>query len=289
MAWPPWYPACRLNIRTAQSLMAPPTINAPLRKETAFVRISPTVRVFPTLPTCVHTIPQTCRYVLAKVQFSHFGWNDRLTRLHQCCVEIACSVPRAGSGYCRSIEKNGCSDGKFYAGFCPGDDDDDDIRCCVQGTNNSSSSSSSPPPLSPPQPQLQPEPRSPCSKTAFNNLMYKESISAFLKSKSAKSPSCFDWSDDGCSWSSEMPSGYYYFSPSCKRHDFGSRNAKKYNWFNEEVKEKIDSQFKDDLYDVCREFSGWESTKGVECRRTADWYLWFVRTFGTKTKRERET
>ena len=47
----------------------------------------------------------------------------------QCCVNISCDVPEVGSGYCRSVNNNGCSGGNFYSGFCPGDSD---IKCCVK-------------------------------------------------------------------------------------------------------------------------------------------------------------
>lgn len=54
------------------------------------------------------------------------------------------------------------------------------------------------------------------------------------------------------------------------------------------MKERIDSNFKKDLYDVCGQFSGLQSYKGVECRRIADIYVYFVRKFGKKMKRKRD-
>jgi Prokaryotic phospholipase A2 len=113
--------------------------------------------------------------------------------------------------------------------------------------------------------------------------MFQDSISTFIAAKSAESPSCFNWKDDGCSCSPD-DLGEYDFLPSCKRHDFGYRNSKDQGRFNAEMKERIDSNFKDDLYDMCNKFSGWESFKGVECRRIADIYVAFVKKFGKKKR-----
>ena len=56
--------------------------------------------------------------------------------------------------------------------------------------------------------------------------------------------------------------------------------------FDAAMKEKVDSNFKDDLYDVCNKFSGWQSFYGVECRRIADIYVAFVRKFGKRKRDE---
>lgn len=50
------------------------------------------------------------------------------------------------------------------------------------------------------------------------------------------------------------------------------------------MKEKIDNKFKADLYDVCNKFTGWQSFKGVKCRRIADVCVAFVRKFGKKKR-----
>lgn len=52
------------------------------------------------------------------------------------------------------------------------------------------------------------------------------------------------------------------------------------------MKKRIDDNFKNDLYDVCKKFSGLQSFKGVECRRIADIYVAFVRKFGKKKRDE---
>jgi len=64
----------------------------------------------------------------------------------QCCVTIACNVPGAGSGYCRSASNNGCAGGSFHPGTsapwpCPGDSD---IQCCIAGPTNSGGDGSGP-------------------------------------------------------------------------------------------------------------------------------------------------
>jgi Prokaryotic phospholipase A2 len=184
----------------------------------------------------------------------------------QCCVKITCKVPNVGTGFCRSVKNNGCSGGNFHAGHCPGSSD---IKCCVKAA---------------PQPSTGPKPTppaNPCTAAAYDKLMFQENIYTFMAAKTAKRPSCFDWTDDGCSWSPDRL-GNYDFLNSCKRHDFGYRSAKKMGRFNAEMKKKVDSKLKDDLYDVCKKFSGWESYKGVNCRIAADSYVFMVRKYGKR-------
>jgi Prokaryotic phospholipase A2 len=104
-----------------------------------------------------------------------------------------------------------------------------------------------------------------------------------MTAKRSETPSCFNWGDDGCSCSPD-DLGEYNFLDACKRHDFGYRNAKKMGRFDTKLKERIDNNFKDDLYNVCNKFSGWQSYKGGECRRIADIYVVFVKKFGKKKR-----
>ena len=187
---------------------------------------------------------------------------------NKCCVKTAaststCSVPKVGSGNCQSVKKKGCPDGKFYTGYCPGNSDN---KCCVKNGVPTTGSS--------------------CTAAALDKLLFSDSISTFLKAKKAKKPSCFDWSDDGCSCSPDQL-GNFDFLPSCKRHDFGYRNSKNQGRFGE-LKTRIDDNFKDDLYDVCKKFKGLKSLSGVECRRIADLYVKGVRKYGNKMKRDQE-
>ncbi|KAJ4077365.1 hypothetical protein NW760_015066 [Fusarium oxysporum] len=123
-----------------------------------------------------------------------------------------------------------------------------------------------------------------CTPVATDNLIFNVSIDTFLKARNAKNPSTCNWSSDNCSHSPNKPAGYNFIA-SCQRHDFGYRNTKSQRRFTQAMKKRIDDNFKKDLYKYCAQFSGWNSWKGVECRRYADIYVVFVRQFG---KREYE-
>ena len=122
-----------------------------------------------------------------------------------------------------------------------------------------------------------------CTAAATDNLIFSVSISAFQSARNAKSPACFDWSSDNCSSSPDRPAGFN-FVPSCQRHDFGYRNTKKQGRFTA-LKPRIDTNFKNDMYNVCKQFTGLDSWKGVECRAIADIYYTAVKELG---KREDE-
>ncbi|WP_017538883.1 phospholipase [Nocardiopsis halophila] len=80
-----------------------------------------------------------------------------------------------------------------------------------------------------------------------------------------------DWSNDGCSMSPDEPLGYD-FNPGCVRHDFGYRNFKLQQRFDEANRLRIDNVFRDDLYGICD--GDWL------CRGVADIYYSAVRGFG---------
>ncbi|WP_017627100.1 phospholipase [Nocardiopsis chromatogenes] len=80
-----------------------------------------------------------------------------------------------------------------------------------------------------------------------------------------------DWSNDGCSMSPDQPLGYD-FNPGCVRHDFGYRNFKLQQRFDESNRLRIDNVFRDDLYGICD--GDWV------CRGVADIYYSAVRGFG---------
>lgn len=122
-----------------------------------------------------------------------------------------------------------------------------------------------------------------CTNAATDKLIFKVSISSFEKARKAKNPSKCNWVSDNCSWSPDKPDGYN-FIPSCHRHDFGYRNTKAQKRFTKAMKAKIDTNFKNDLYHYCAQFSGWSSWKGVECRRLADIYVAFVRKYGKRNE-----
>jgi len=55
--------------------------------------------------------------------------------------------------------------------------------------------------------------------------------------------------------------------------------------FEVDLKETVNENLTEDLYDICKKFTGLESFKGVECRRIAGVYVAAVTKFG-KRKRE---
>lgn len=120
-----------------------------------------------------------------------------------------------------------------------------------------------------------------CTNAATDNLCFQASMNTFYKARNSKNPSKCNWSSDGCSWSPDKPEGFN-FIPSCHRHDFGYRNTKAQKRFTKAMKDRIDGQFKKDLYSYCSQFSGWSSWKGVKCRRIADVYVAAVRKFGKR-------
>ncbi|KAI9793468.1 MAG: hypothetical protein M1833_000754 [Piccolia ochrophora] len=112
-----------------------------------------------------------------------------------------------------------------------------------------------------------------------DKLLFQESLSQFLSAKAAESPASLIWTDDGCSQSPDRPSGFN-FVPGCQRHDFGYRNFKAQGRLTEDHRGNIDQNLKDDLYSECAKHDGFESWRGVECRRIADIYYIAVRNFG---------
>ncbi|POR31809.1 Uncharacterized protein TPAR_07975 [Tolypocladium paradoxum] len=120
-----------------------------------------------------------------------------------------------------------------------------------------------------------------CTAAATDNLIFTVSIGSFETARNTRNPSQCDWSSDNCSWSPDKPLGFN-FIPSCHRHDFGYRNTKAQQRFTAAMKQRVDDNFKRDLYNYCAQFSGIWSFQGVECRRIADIYVAFVRTFGKR-------
>ena len=93
--------------------------------------------------------------------------------------------------------------------------------------------------------------------------------------------------DNDCSYSPNNL-GEFDFLPPCWRHDFGYRNMKDQGHFDDAMKKRVDKNLENDLYIVCAKFTGFNSYKGIECRRIADLYMIFVRKFGKK-KRDRSS
>ncbi|MFZ1302153.1 MAG: phospholipase [Candidatus Microsaccharimonas sp.] len=119
-----------------------------------------------------------------------------------------------------------------------------------------------------------------------DRLLFKSSIGVFLQARNSNYGGFqLNWSTDDCSNplvgepQRSRPLGYDFRGP-CWRHDFGYRNYKDQNRFNETVRKKIDDNFHTDMYNVCNQYTGWNSWKGVQCRRVADSYYDVVRLCG---------
>ncbi|PGH00771.1 hypothetical protein AJ79_08109 [Helicocarpus griseus UAMH5409] len=114
-------------------------------------------------------------------------------------------------------------------------------------------------------------------KEATDRLLFSSTIGEFENARDEKDPPSLDWSSDGCSHSPDNP-GYDYL-PSCHRHDFGYRNYKDQDRFSDSNKEKIDKNFRDDMYNQCEQD---EPDKVDDCKRIADIYYWAVSRFGKR-------
>ncbi|KAF2637285.1 hypothetical protein P280DRAFT_472445 [Massarina eburnea CBS 473.64] len=111
---------------------------------------------------------------------------------------------------------------------------------------------------------------------ATDRLLFSSTMSQFRSARAAKNPNTLDWASDGCTSSPENPLGFDFHN-SCERHDFGYRNYKAQSRFDEANKQKIDLNFKADMYTQCR--SEW--WKGL-CEDFADVYYAVVHTIGSK-------
>lgn len=132
---------------------------------------------------------------------------------------------------------------------------------------------------------------------ATDRLLFSTTIDAFEAARNALNPPTLDWSSDGCSDSPDNPFGFDFLH-SCHRHvshhcpfnalstliviqkDFGYRNYKAQSRFTDANKAKIDSNFKNDMYNQC-------STEGgvfevAACKGVADVYYEAVKEFGSK-------
>lgn len=113
-------------------------------------------------------------------------------------------------------------------------------------------------------------------QTITDQYLFEISLDEFIEIRGEKPyPDQLDWSSDSCSWSPDEPLGYE-FSTSCDRHDFGYRNYKNQERFNDDTRLKIDDHFKADMYSTCGDDSA--------CKSAADVYYWAVRQFGEMSR-----
>ena len=116
------------------------------------------------------------------------------------------------------------------------------------------------------------------SQAVTDKLLFSTSMADFQKARDAKDPSNLIWDSNGCTASPDRPFGYDFLQ-SCQRHDFGYRNYKAQGRFSEDNKDKIDSNFRQDLYNECDKKS---VVSRAVCRGTAKIYYEAVSSFGGK-------
>jgi hypothetical protein len=86
-----------------------------------------------------------------------------------------------------------------------------------------------------------------------DRLIFSSDIATFLKARNetlTTKNSTLDFSSDGCTKVADKPLGFD-FTASCQRHDFGTRNYKRQGRFTEDARERINTQFKNDMDGVC--------------------------------------
>ncbi|KAF2865266.1 prokaryotic phospholipase A2-domain-containing protein [Massariosphaeria phaeospora] len=125
-------------------------------------------------------------------------------------------------------------------------------------------------------------PRQETAEQATDRLLFRSSMDVFQAARNAQDPSSLDWTNDGCSSSPDNPFEFDFIN-SCHRHDFGYRNYKKQNRF-EQGKTSIDDNFKKDMYAQCKNEGGLFEEAGLTtaCKGVAKVYYKGVQEFGKK-------
>lgn len=108
-----------------------------------------------------------------------------------------------------------------------------------------------------------------CPKADFLRLMFESSMYDFQKASRGKNPTTCDFSTNGCTRVPDVPLGQFNFRPSCDRHAFGIRNAKRRNALTKHLLERVDDQFRRDMYAVCDRLN---VMKSFLCRHIANTY-----------------
>jgi hypothetical protein len=116
----------------------------------------------------------------------------------------------------------------------------------------------------------------PATPVLLATQLINPGISDFQKARNSKTPSCFIWDSDNCTFSRDRPAGYN-FIPACQRHDFGTRNYKKKDQWNYVSKFRTDNQLLKDTTKVCRDLKGWDKIKIPHCLTYAGIYYAAVR------------
>ncbi|EQL01809.1 p15-like protein [Ophiocordyceps sinensis CO18] len=120
-------------------------------------------------------------------------------------------------------------------------------------------------------------------RAVTDRLSFVLTLPDFTAQRNRRDPPSLDWDSDGCTAAADNPFDFP-FLPGCQRHDFGYRNFRKQRRFDQGNKDRIDKQFKNDLYFQCGQVPA-ESA----CQRLADIYYLAVRRFGGPVDSKRDT
>jgi hypothetical protein len=108
-------------------------------------------------------------------------------------------------------------------------------------------------------------------------------MAEFQSARHARSPSCFDWYSNACTFSPDRPLGFNFIPP-CQRHDSGDTNsANKIQW-NPINKARTDWSSRTDMWAVCDKLTGWKNVlKRATCMVVANKYADAVVVFDPAT------
>ncbi|EDU39625.1 secretory phospholipase A2 [Pyrenophora tritici-repentis] len=110
-----------------------------------------------------------------------------------------------------------------------------------------------------------------------DEYLYNIPLEQFIKYRNARTgPAELVWESDQCTLSLDKPLGFD-FTESCQRHDFGYWNYIKQNRITDANRARVDSNFKQDMYNVCAKKS-WFKRKA--CKLTAKLYYKATSRFG---------
>ncbi|UNI21225.1 hypothetical protein JDV02_007235 [Purpureocillium takamizusanense] len=124
-------------------------------------------------------------------------------------------------------------------------------------------------------------PWKPCTPEDTDMLVLHTSMDDFQRTRQSADRIDCNWHTDNCTKSPDRPVGFD-FLPSCQRHDFGYHNTKAQGRFAD-MKDKIDDNFKRDLYEYCdRNRYEWKRAKYTECKVLAKTYYEAVHKWGKR-------
>ncbi|OAQ68965.1 hypothetical protein VFPPC_05112 [Pochonia chlamydosporia 170] len=115
-----------------------------------------------------------------------------------------------------------------------------------------------------------------------DRLLFNVDMITFTRARDAQNPPCLDWSSDGCTHVPDAKHGIFDFRASCRRHDFGYRNAKAQGRCSQHFKKRVDQNFKADMKRWCKDNVSWfwHPLKRAKCASAAEVYYGGVRELG---------